>query len=349
MIIKSCRRKEPSFDQLLRYIAAEGKGEGTPPLLRNFPAATVPGSLDAVIGAFAENARHLPVRRNGNALYQEILSFHPDDAAALTPEILRDLAGRYLERRAPGAMACAAVHHDRAHPHIHLVIAANLPGRPQKLRLSRREFAAAKRELQAYQQERYPELRHSLVAPRPAGSPPAREPLSAAAFPPATAPEHARSRRLRQQDQPAPSRKELLRSELLQALTRAASREDFARLLQAAGIAVYERGGCPYGVISGGRKYRFLTLGIAAALAAAETQWQRLSARLQAIQDDRLERTRRFVRGFGYAEELLATLEPEPADPRQRLLRQDRRQRRRQQREERRRDPGPGRAPERPS
>ena len=39
-------------------------------LLRNFPAATDPAGLDDISAAFAANARLLPARRNGNALYQ---------------------------------------------------------------------------------------------------------------------------------------------------------------------------------------------------------------------------------------------------------------------------------------
>jgi hypothetical protein len=156
MIVKSYRRKDPTFSQLFRYLTDHGRGVGEP-LFHNFPAAGCT-DLNATVRAFLENARHLPRRKNGNVLYQEILSLHAADATPATPAILRDLAARYLECRAPGAMAYATVHLDGKHPHIHLVIAANLCGQSKKLRLSRGEFAAVKRDLEHYQRTRYPEL-----------------------------------------------------------------------------------------------------------------------------------------------------------------------------------------------
>ena len=99
--------------------------------------------------------------------------------------------------------------------------------------------------------------------------------------------------------------------------------------MQVAGLQAYARGDRLSGVSDGGRKHRFATLGLTAALAAAATAWQRLPGRLRVLQNDRLERARRYFRELGgYADELLETIAAEPATPGERLLREDRRRRR---------------------
>jgi hypothetical protein len=349
MIVKSYSRKSASFRAVLRYVTRHGRAAGAC-LLLNLPGCD-PGDMNAVSRAFQENACSLPPRRGGVVLYHEYLSFHPGDTPVLTPAIIRDLTVRYLTLRAPGFPAWGAIHLDRPHPHIHLLIAANRPGRSRKLRLSRGEFAAVKRELEAYQRERYPQLKHSFAQPSPEREPAAREdsdsprPPPPAALPPGSVRADARARRLAREGREDPARKDLLRDQLLKALAGADSENAFVCRLEAAGIPGYHYRGRLTGVISGGRKHRFDNLGVTDAIAAARARWRCLPGRLKILQDDRLERTRRYCRSFGYADELLETIAPPPATPRERLLQDDRRQRRLRRREARFRETERGREP----
>lgn len=299
MIVKSMSRKAPSFYQLLEYIVGEGRGVGEP-LLHNLHADG--HDLAALNRAFMANASFVPARRNGIALYHEVLSLSGADHAE--PAMLYDLAAHYLTLRAPQALAYGLVHTDGPNPHLHLVISANLRGRAKKLRLSRARFAAIKCELEAYQRERFPQLTQSLV------------------FTPGEGPERAgqgtgRGRaegefeRRRQQDGSArPSTKEYLSQALRDGLTVAATEPEFRSRLLRAAIEPYERGGRFAGVRYQGRKYRLRTLGLSdTALERVERIWRTTPSRLRGLADLLAEKTRTLIRGFGYAEQMLAVLD----------------------------------------
>ena len=300
MIVKSMTRKAPSFAQLLAYIAAEGKGVGEP-LLHNLGGDG--HDLAAVTRAFMANARLVPARRNGVALYHEVLSLAGADPAE--PAMLYDLAAHYLALRAPQALAYGLVHADGPNPHIHLVISANLRGRPRKMRLARARFAAIKHELEAYQRERYPELTHSLAFTVPAA--PERAEGEPAVRGRAEGEAH---RRLRRVGEGPPSIKAFLAQAVSDGLTVATSEAGFEERLAGLEIAPYARGGRLAGVRYQGKKYRLRTLGVPeAALDRAERRWRTAPARLRGLADLLTEKARRLWRGFGYAEQMLAVLE----------------------------------------
>lgn len=313
MIVKSMSRTAPSFAQLLGYIAGEDRGVGDP-LLHNLRADG--RDLAALTRAFAANAAHAPRRRNGIALYHEVLSLSGADPA--TPAMLYDLAAHYLALRAPQSLAYGRVHTDGANPHIHLVISANLRGRAKKLRLSRARFGAIKRDLEHYQRQRYPALTHSLVftapeRPQPAPERPGAPPVRGLG-------ECELVRRDRRQGLPegrtAPRTKAVLAKALADALTISASPAEFRARLEDAGIEPYERGGRLAGVRYQGRKYRLRTLGLSeTALERAERIWDRTPSRLASLADLAREKTRKAVRGLGYAREMMAVLDrvPTPA------------------------------------
>lgn len=310
MIVKSMSRTAPTFHQLLQYIAADGRGVGAP-LLHNLRAES--NDLSAVNRAFMANAAHLPARRNGISLYHEVISLNGADAP--TPAMLYDLAQHYLEERAPNCLAFGMVHSDGDHPHIHLVISANLRGRGQKHRLSKPRFAAIKRDLERYQRERYPQLTHSLVFPEAAKPTVAARSSSdrATALPVSSRGEQELVRRKQHGGNTAQRTKETLAEMVASHLAVSTSAAELRERLNSHGAELYERRGRLCGIHFRGRKYRLRTLGLAEpALERVEQIWQTSPARLGALADLLAEKTRNLIRNLGYAAEMIAVLNRVP-------------------------------------
>lgn len=336
MILRSYSRRTASFHQLFRYLTADGRAAAVPvnynllsPELPDPDAPPVPpgelGPLYRTIAAeFQANARHLPPRKNGVALYHEIISLSPADGARLTDReavhILYTLADFYLERRAHGALACGIIHLDRGNPHLHLVISANRIGQAKKLRLSQNEFRDIKRELEAYQRLRYPELTHSRVnhgLATPEQGRPQQRPGAPATHPILSSPEHQRQKRLERQGKHEPSRKEHLHQLLLNAFTVCNSPEQFTALLTEHEITLYHRSGRPSGLIANDKKYRFTTLGLESQLQQALAGWQQLPGFTRACEEARAEQLRQeWRREAGYVAEIADVLHvPNPHPP----------------------------------
>jgi len=288
MIIKSMSRKTASFGQLLTYLnKPDRKGDA---LTHNL---TSDGEdLGAVLGEFLANARLLPSRRRGNMLFHEVLSFAPADAPVLGAGLIEDLTRRYLELRAPRALAYARAHFDAECPHEHIMISANNVTSSRRLRVARSRFARIKRELERYQLERYPQLRHS-VAHREAGK-----------VRPTCRKEDERWRRQRSQRTSPPSRKEILKAQLATLLNGSWSEADFVMRMEGIGQTLYFRGG-QAGVIDTetGRRYRLRTLGVDGEFSAQRDRWTRFSERLAQIKAADLEQTRRESIALGFREE----------------------------------------------
>jgi hypothetical protein len=294
MVIKSLSRRDPaSIGQLLGYISREGSNAA--PLLHNLPLAAAM-DLDAARAAFVANAAHLPARKNGVAYYHEILSLSGCDLPQATPAMLLDLARHYLALRAPAALAYGRVHFEpgpQTNPHIHLAISANLCGQQKKLRLSKAAFRAAREALERYQQQRYPQLQHSLVSS-------GREPVRTG---------RGEQERRRRQGGGVPAKKQQLHDQFQQARLQATSERDFRFRLAAQGLEPYFRGSRLAGVAHDGKKYRLTTLGLADTYAADCQAWQALPERLRALDDLALEKTRGRLREHGFAAALLAVIE----------------------------------------
>lgn len=294
MVIKSLSRRDPaSIGQLLGYISREGSNGAF--LLHNLPLAAAMG-LDAARAAFLANAAHLPARKNGVAYYHEILSLSGSDQPQATPEMLLDLAQHYLALRAPAALAYGRVHIEpgpQTNPHIHLAISANLCGQQKKLRLSKAAFRDVREALEHYQQQRYPQLQHSLVS---------QERTSVRAG-------RGEQEMRRREGGGVLTKKQLLHDQFQQARLQATSERDFRFRLAAQGLEPYFRGGRLAGVAHDGKKYRLATLGLADTYAADCQAWQALPERLRALDDLALEKTRGFLREHGFAQALLAVIE----------------------------------------
>lgn len=163
MIIKTFARKSPNFPQLIHYITQDRPHNQQP--LRFFQC--LPSQeIASIIQAFQENDSYRIPRKNGNACYHSILSFHTLDNAFITPNILYDLIRQYIQLRAPHTPCFAQSHHDKEHVHIHVLIAGNQYKSTQTTRQSRKEFYQLRVTLEQYQQKHYPQLQHSLVYER---------------------------------------------------------------------------------------------------------------------------------------------------------------------------------------
>jgi Relaxase/Mobilisation nuclease domain len=190
-------------------------------------------------------------------MYHEILSIAADDRDQATEEMLNDLARQYLSTRAPDCLAYARAQFDTRNPHIHIMISAHrLDG--GKVRLSKFQFQNAKRQLERYQQEHYPELEHSLVQTR-------KNERTRATIIRTTPAEAERIRRERTQGKATPTRKAQIRDQVRDIFTRSRTDAELIESLVSSGFVPYLRGNTP-GVIevASGRKYRLKTLGLEA-------------------------------------------------------------------------------------
>lgn len=246
MIVKSMARKAPTFDQLIAYIGRDADADGTV-FARNLHYDGTNPSIAA--RCFQGNYRHLPKRKNGNALYHEVIVLEPQpnlDALHIE-EALHDLAEQYCALRAPEQLAWGRVHRNTAHPHIHLMISANAAGSPYRSRLTKAQFADIQRGLEGYLREAWPELR----------SMPVYDKARVKEMPSITRNEGEAVRRDGQ-----PSRKQTVAAELRGVFALAIGKADLEQRLQAAGFTLYQRGRS-WGVIDRkGRRYRLQTLGL---------------------------------------------------------------------------------------
>lgn len=285
MIIKSMSRKSKTFGQLLQYLVAPGVTQIGPPWLHNLRARD--GDLDDIRREFFQNSGHLPQRKNGNVLYHEILSFAAEDQEHITLPMLEDLARFYMERRAPYALGYARTHLNTDCPHIHVVISANNFGSSRRLRLSQAEFARIQREVEQYQQERYPQVTHSIAQGRQRAD---RQRLRQ------TRGERESQRRGAGQTSRKESVAAVVRSELALA---ASGAECFRRLLEQR-LRLYKRGKS-VGVedLDGGRRYRLKTLGLAAVFANAQRGWERAEETVVRSRDLPSDQHQRLEKGLG--------------------------------------------------
>jgi MobA/VirD2-like, nuclease domain len=166
MIIKSMSRKAPTFAQLIGYIGRDAGPDTTPVFARNLYHSGQDG--EAVARQFEANFRYLPQRKNGNALYHEVivLEAQPHLPRARVEQALHDLAEAYCSTRAPHQLAWGRVHWDTEYPHIHLMISANTVRSDRRVRMEKSFFAKLQRDLERFKQAEFPELAGAPVYTR---------------------------------------------------------------------------------------------------------------------------------------------------------------------------------------
>ncbi len=164
MVIKSVAKRISSKREIRKfiyYVVNDRKSLGDKPILikqflRGYDMEDWVEQLKS-----NDNARRYNHSRR-TTFRHDLISFHHEDSEQLTRSVLRDIARKYLEVRAKNSMGFASVHYDKKHIHIHVGIAAvQLDG--SSSRVSKKEFQEQKIEMESYQRERHPELKHSQV------------------------------------------------------------------------------------------------------------------------------------------------------------------------------------------
>ncbi len=246
MIIKSMVRKAPTFGQLIAYIGRDAKDSEA--FAYNLYHSG--GQEKLVEAQFLENYRKLPTRKNGNALYHEILALKPQHhlSKKQIAERLRLIALYYCDYRAPQQLVWGKVHHDTDFPHVHLMISANEVYSAKRARLSKAEFATVQRQTEAYVREHFPELTAS----------------------PVYAPQYERKKTKTTRSEGElvrrtnkPSRKMQAFALLESIFQKASGQSDLEAQLKVSGFRLYQRGKT-WGVLhqASGTRYRLTTLGL---------------------------------------------------------------------------------------
>ena len=248
MIIKSMSRKAPTFGQLMDYISRGSNAQTGTIYMRNVYAA--PSDRDAVVGQFLDNYRFLPERKNGNALYHELVALEPQPhlTDSEIEAALYALAERYCQQRAPHQLAWGRVHHDTDFPHIHLMLSANAVRSDRRVRMDRAYFAQVQRGLERWQKEHLPEIKGQSVYGTQVEKETPHQPIQ----------EGEMVRRTK-----SPSRKQQVFETVRAILDWASSQRQAEQRLQAAGFELYRRGQT-WGIkdVASGRRYRLRTLGL---------------------------------------------------------------------------------------
>ncbi|KAB2912879.1 MAG: relaxase/mobilization nuclease domain-containing protein [Bacteroidetes bacterium] len=278
MIIKSLSRKTPSYRQLINYVLHENEKPAPDGLERFVYTKNLTGhTVDEWVQSFeTQESYRLYQRSNQNYLYHVIISWHISDRQNITTAMLKDIAREFAKRRGI-SLYVATPHFLQNAVHLHVVHSSLelLTGR--SLRISKGEFAKLKRDLEAIQLERYPEITHSVV-------------------------DHDKNNKVRIHDneyhlkaRTGTTDKEILTHAIEQALTISASPDDLKQLLQEQGITVYERNGRLQGVLAPktNRKVRFSRLGFdnhINALQKEHTKEKEIVSTLDRIRKQREER-----------------------------------------------------------
>jgi len=257
MIIKSMARKQPSFGQLIAYLDRDANGNSNAMLTHNLYGHAL--SSQAIEAEFLSNHSHLPKRKNGNALFHEVLVLeqNPNLSKSRQAEILKTLANEYLAKRAPDQLAFGRVHHNTDHAHIHLMISSNAVRSSRRKRLSKARFAEIQREIEQLALARFPELEDQLVYGR--------------------GHKHNQRKSTEREVQHKlragkPNQKDQVRFHFQQSLKKAANEAELNQFLKSDDLKLYRRGN-QTGLESGitGKRYRLKTLG----LQQSFEDWQR--------------------------------------------------------------------------
>ena len=191
MIVKSLSRKKQKRDpfyRLVKYVAKDASDDDF--MCFNIKTADL-SDYRAIANEFKDNVSLCKRQVKDSVLvYHDFLSMHPGDYEKLNPEILRDLALKWLELRrvvdvdhisdekgrvtsvvTGGCLVWGNIH-DESQPgqnknfHIHLMFSPNRLGESKRIRLTKSQFRKALLELESYQKEKYPELTNSVVMDR---------------------------------------------------------------------------------------------------------------------------------------------------------------------------------------
>lgn len=202
-------------------------------------------NIDTWVEQYQKNEQFRKVKRKDSVYVKhEILSFHKADSENISIDKLKDIARQYMKLRNHRGMYVAVPHMDKDHLHIHICSSGIEYRTGKSTRMSRKDFADLKKNVQNYQSEKFPELSHSIVAHG------ARKEKAISDR------EYQFKKRTGKE-----TNKDKVISALNNCYKKANSKDNFFELLLEYGLTTYIRGGRVSGIIFQDRKFRLKTLG----------------------------------------------------------------------------------------
>ena len=113
-----------------------------------------------------ENSLHIKKAVGKNFFYHEVISITRSSQLTEKQQIryLTHLARQYIQTRCPHALAVGGIHAEKDNNlHIHLFFSANNAAARRRNRLSKKIFSDAKKGLENYCREKFPELEQQLI------------------------------------------------------------------------------------------------------------------------------------------------------------------------------------------
>lgn len=243
MIYKVLTRSTPSYNGLINYILNENKVPERQIFTHNLRSQNT--DIKGLTKEFIENESYRNFNRSDQIyLNHEIISFSGLDSPKITPDILSDIMEKYASLRGPNGVYIGAIHQDKEHIHLHIAVSGLAYRTGKSFYLPKDKLNDLKKELQEYQKEKYPELKHSL--PKHGGR---KEYLTDREW-------QANKKEGRN------SIKEKITPIIQKALEKSGTQKEFLELLSKQNLHYYERNGIPTGLIVDETKIRFTRLGI---------------------------------------------------------------------------------------
>jgi hypothetical protein len=251
-------RQNKSFEALYDYFTREKDAK-----LFAFNLYSNPNDKQRVINEFLQNAKYIKKARGKNFLFHEIISLQKSSLDRhLQKKILLELAREYIDKRAKDHLVLSALHQDKEHLHIHLMISANRIGENKRARLSKVQFASIQKDLETFQNSHFPELYskhyqsgHQIQS-------------------------ESRNEQEIKAKRHAKTNKDRLKEMLFKSFEQADSEQKLRELLEHNGIHLYQRGKT-VGVEFEGKKYRFGTLGVSEEYEAMQSRLDRRNFRFR--------------------------------------------------------------------
>jgi hypothetical protein len=163
MIIKSMSRKHRSFSQLYNYMK-DGSSRSSE---YDYFSHNVYARKDQdIINEFVTNSRKVKARKNGNYLFHEVIAITKSKQLTLDQEKERlfDIVRTYVDMRCKNNLAAGYLHDEKDNNvHFHLMISSNELDAFKNQRLTKFDFDKAKKELERYVIEKYPELEQDII------------------------------------------------------------------------------------------------------------------------------------------------------------------------------------------
>src|SRR3989337_1597833 len=164
MIVKIKTRKRPTFRQLIECMMKDkarffNEKENSFVIAHNLRG----NNIGDWIKQFQKNEEYRTRKRKDSVmLTHEIISFHKDEETISLAQ-MEDMAREYIRQRNPNGIYLAVPNTDKQHYHIHLMVSGVEYKTGKAMRMSKEQFQTLKKNIQQYQQEKFPELSKSVV------------------------------------------------------------------------------------------------------------------------------------------------------------------------------------------